>query len=637
MDSMLFNFIKRLHPFTLLEESKLAEVVKGLEQKKIDGNQMLYKQDESFIDHLSIIFEGTVEKYFENEHGERVLKENFSKGDTLGAISIMLNNRKCIRSVRTLEPVILYQLPKEIFESIFEQNEEVANYFYQQFGKRMLKHGYASMLANKHTDTKEAFSEINFNEKLDAVYSKGMCLCDMHNTIQEAAKKMENWEEDYLLVTDESQRVIGIVTDKELRKGVIIQEKNVHVPVWHIMNTNLLQLPGSAFTYEAILNMLRNKSQYLLVRDDETQAVKGIVSLAKLLGAHNQSPFVFLKGIDLEKDAPSLTNKWNKVPLLVRGMLQRGTKPESVNHMVSAISDSITSRVVKMAMANLGKPPAGFVFMALGSEGRKEQTLFTDQDNAIIYEDVPDSLAKEATEYFLALGKQVSDDLHEIGFTYCKGDLMAKNPKWNQSYSTWVKYYDKWITEPFSENVLFSSTFFDCRAIYGEDNLLLNLREFLFNRIHSKGELFFAQLTRTSLNNKPPLTFFRNFQLVEQENKVKALDIKKAMTPIVDFARIYSLKHQISLTNSGERLRRLKERGIITDTAFSELYQAYYFMMRLRMTFQTHLMSQNQPASNLIDLKWLSKIERVTLKEIFKLIEKYQQQLGMAYMGVLSI
>jgi CBS domain-containing protein len=275
--------------------------------------------------------------------------------------------------------------------------------------------------------------------------------------------------------------------------------------------------------------------------------------------------------------------------------------------------------------------------MALGSEGRKEQTLSTDQDNAIIYEDVSEDKREAVREYFLELGKQVCDGLAMTGFAYCEGGLMAKNSKWNHSLSHWKKNYTKWIDEPFSDTVLRVSTFFDCRSVFGDSALLSELKQHIFEVLGEGNSLFFAQISRISQEIKPPLTsWFKNFILTQNEEGGKVLDIKKAMMPLADFARIYSLYHNIPATNTGERLKRLLEVGELTQEEFEELHQSYYFMMRLRLIHQASGMtSQRRAPNNLIDPQSMTQVERVALKQIFKIVQKYQTRLGVKFTGSL--
>jgi len=426
---------------------------------------------------------------------------------------------------------------------------------------------------------------------------------------------------------------VGLVTDRELRDQVVAEGLDVQRPVSHIMSQPVQEIEASAFSYEAILLMFRHKVDFLAVREEGR--LVGVISLDKLLNAQGKSPFIFVQSIAFDHDTPSLQEKWAEVPGIVEHLLERGTRPEIVNQVVSVISDAIAHNIIRRAIERLGPPPAKFVFMALGSEGRKEQTLKTDQDNAIIYEDLTGEKRERARSYFLDLGQQVCDELAAVGFAYCDGGLMAKNPKWNHSLSHWQANYRRWITEPGAENAIIGGTFFDCRAIYGEVELLQALRSSIFDQLEKGATAFFTALGRASLVNRVPLSLFGSFQLTEDGER-KGVNIKRAMSTISDFARLYALQQQLPATNTGDRLRHLTLKGTLQDGELDELLQSYYFMMRLRLTHQSRQLQAGLAPDNLVDPDDMSKIERVTLKEIFRLIEKYQKRVSIVFTGQLG-
>jgi CBS domain-containing protein len=362
----------------------------------------------------------------------------------------------------------------------------------------------------------------------------------------------------------------------------------------------------------------------------------GVVSRNKLLTDHATSPFVFIQSVKLATTIEELRRKWHRVPDIVYQQLSRGVRAEIVNQLVTAVSDSIAVKIIESSIEKLGEPPCKFVFMALGSEGRKEQTMKTDQDNAIIYEDLPEPKDPAVRQYFLDLAELISEKLNYVGFNFCTGGFMAKNPKWNHSISHWLENYQSWINEPQPESVMNFSTFFDCRFIYGERTLMTTLREFINEKLEKPSPMFFYLLANNALQYEPPLTFFlknfRTFSKGEQE----VLDIKKAMTPIVDLVRLYALKHRIFKTNTGERLEELYENDVFSRDEFHELRQAYYYMMAMRLKRQAkNIIRKQGEANNLIEPKSLTQIEQVTLKEIFKVIEKFQLKIKIEFKGSL--
>jgi CBS domain-containing protein len=298
------------------------------------------------------------------------------------------------------------------------------------------------------------------------------------------------------------------------------------------------------------------------------------------------------------------------------------------------VSDAILKKVMEFILAEMPPPPVEFVFMILGSEGRSEQTLKTDQDNAIIYTDVEPQAAEDVQAYFLQFAEKANHLLDQAGYAFCTGNVMARNPKWCQPLSVWKEYFSSWIHAGEAEDLLQASIFFDFRAGYGQDRLIQELRQFLFQSLGGWTG-FFRNLTENALYFRPPLGFFRNFVVESKGKHRNAFDIKSAMTPIVDFARIYALKNKIEEINTLDRLYQLFQRQVLSYPEYEELEKGYSFLMQLRFVRQvTAAIDEKVKPDNYINPKKLTRIEQTTLKEIFKRIEKIQTKLSFDFLGM---
>lgn len=634
MNDALFSFFKSCPPFEVLPDTELLSLIPQLTRKSVKANTLLYRHAVSPLRELSVIYSGSIEKYFLEKGGEKLFPEHFRKGDTFGAISILLNNRRAIRFVRSREDTVLYQLPDTLFISLCERYEEFSNFFTAQFGRRMLRSGYAGFLLHKvpepgGLDFQDQYFRLRVNEMLDPALNT----CPDSATILEAAQQITYARKGYVLVMSAEGKPVGVVSDSDLREKVILAGRDTGASVREIMHPAVYTIPAGALGHEAILKMLRLKVQRLFVAEGDQ--LIGVVTLESIYGSPARAPFLFIEGIGQATQTAELAVKWSQTPQIVQRLLERGVRPETVNQVITAISDAITHNIISRVIRELGEPPAAFAFMALGSEGRQEQTLRTDQDNAIIYEDVEESRRESVRSYFLTLGEKVCDALNEAGFAYCEGELMAKNSQWNHSLSHWKSNYDAWLEEPFASQVLRSVTFFDCRTVYGQSALLDELRGHFLQKLRNAPDLFFAQLAKISLEIKPPLTFFNNFQLKRAGGKDNVIDLKLAMMPIADFVRIHALKHGIEQANTGERLRRLADKQIFSEEEFQELQQGYYLMMRLRLIQQAKALTEARTeADNLIEPEALTQIERAALREIFKVVQKYQSRMGLVFAGM---
>jgi CBS domain-containing protein len=278
-----------------------------------------------------------------------------------------------------------------------------------------------------------------------------------------------------------------------------------------------------------------------------------------------------------------------------------------------------------------------FAFLVFGSEGRQEQTLMTDQDNAIVFEDTATGLESSFIQaYFIKLGSMVCRWLNQAGYHYCDGDNMAQNPQWCQPLTVWKRYFSEWIHAASAEDLLKTKIFFDFRCAYGADGLAEELRGFL-DAMVADNPRFFQLLARNVLPLTPPIGLFGKFVVESIDEHRKAFDIKSAMMPIVDYARIYALKHAVPATNTLERLQGLHERGVLTAQNHQEMVQAYSYLMQIRLQVQAAAIAAGSAKpDNYVTPKNLTSIEQKLLKEIFSQIKNFQAKLSYDFTGQLG-
>jgi CBS domain-containing protein len=426
---------------------------------------------------------------------------------------------------------------------------------------------------------------------------------------------------------------VGVITDSDLRKKVIAEGYDISRPVAEIMSSPISLIPKEALIFEAMMQMSQKGIKHLAVTDADEKVI-GVVTNRDLLSAQGQSPFFLIREISETSTLDGIIDKHNQLPGVIKSLIHGGAKAKNVTRLITTISDTILNKLIGMAINDLGNPPTEFVFMIMGSEGRKEQTLKTDQDNAIVYRDVDKESESRVQEYFLQLGEKVCSRLDQVGYAFCEGGNMAKNPKWCQPLSVWKEYFSSWIYSGGPEELLKSSIFFDFKGAYGDMKIIEELRRFLFDSLKGWAG-FFRNMTENALYFKPPIGFFRNFVVESKGQHRDSFDIKAAMQPVVDFARIYALKNKIDETNTQDRLFQLYLKKVLPWQDFNELDQAYAFMMQLRFVRQiSAIMDENAKPDNYINPKKLSRIEQTMLKEIFNRIEKLQAKIGFEFTGI---
>ena len=468
-----------------------------------------------------------------------------------------------------------------------------------------------------------------YSKRIKDLTVRTIRLSDPSTSILNCAAQMAREQVSCLFIGKDISQIEGFITDLTLRDKVLAKGLSTDTPVSEIMEKELVVISPEASLVEALILMFQTRARYLLVK--EKGQYLGWISRTKILTEQSQGPFMFIQSVKEARHFSELKEKWDFMPNLIHLLISRGMKASYVNQIITTVADTITQRVIERVIKELGPPPAKFVFIVFGSEGRGELSLKTDQDNAIIYEDKANEHREEVRAYFLEFATKVSTSLDQIGILFCEGELMAMNPKWTHSLSHWKRNYDTWVTDASQETAMNYSTFFDCRAIYGEFPLLEELQIHMGDLMEKAPERFFVNLGHNALQFEPPLTFFKRIRTEEIEGE-KQLNLKKTMRPIVDLARVYALRHRIFDTSTTARISKLGEKGIFSPKEVQELTHAFEYLMSLRLENQANaILNNHTKPKNFLLIKSLTKVQQVTLIEIFKVIEEFQARIKISF------
>ena len=435
--------------------------------------------------------------------------------------------------------------------------------------------------------------------------------CSLSNTINEVARIMTD-NRSKLICVKEKEDIIGVVTDTDLRSRVLAKEEAADKPIYAVMTSPVKTIKQDALLYEAVLLFEQEDITHLLVENNYGSII-GNISNQQCLEMQRNSLSYLIREINACFVISDLKRIYNKVPLLIQAIFTSTDNINSVSRIITSIADAINTRIIEMALKEVGEPPCEFAFVAMGSEGRGEQTLKADQDNAIIFEDH----TEENKAYFLRLSEIVNENLHVIGYSRCKGDLMAGNPEWCNALDVWKDYFSNWINNPDMSNVLDSSIFFDLRLIYGNNRLVNQLFDHVYASLDGN-MTFFNQLAKTVIRKKP---------IIEK----KKVDLKQFLQPIIGYLRIHALHHAIPETNSLLRLNQLMAYGVIPEKTGEEIEKIYNFLMHLRIKYQVDLLLDNDWPDNSVLLKNLTDIDQQTLKTILSEISKLQDDLQKSF------
>jgi len=623
-------FLSGIAPFSFLTEEAVEKAAEELSMVFHHKGTILFIQGRTRVGYLYILHKGSAERYYEQD-GRKIMRDILGEGDLYGGISMLLNDGLAVRTLEVTEDAYFYLLPKDIFLKICDAHEVFSEFFTDTFGKRMLDKSYAAIIARTSAPPEEALQL--FNQPVYQICNRATVFGTPDMTIQQVAERMNQENSSYLMIPSSEPQSAGIITESDLTRKVIARGYDISRPAVEVMSSPLRTIGENAMVFEALMQMMQYNVKHLAVNDAKNKII-GVLSNRELISAQGQSPLFLLREISRAEFFGEIVAQHQRLPGIVKGLISSGATARNINRMITTVSDAILKKIMEMVLQEMAPPPASFAFMIMGSEGRGEQTLKTDQDNAIIFEDVSDADLPTVSQYFLELGRRVCKLLDQAGYAYCEGDVMAQNPNWCQPLSVWMKYFLKWIHAAEPEDLLQASIFFDFRHGYGDSQMVEALRDHLYGAIGSWSG-FLRYMTENALYFKPPLGFFRNFVVESKGEHRDALDIKSAMTPIVDFARIYALKNGVHATNTLERLHQLHIKNVLTKEEYEEMEKAYSFLMQLRFVRQvTASIEQKAAPDNFINPKRMTRIEQTTLKEIFKRIEKFQAKMNFDFVGI---
>jgi len=277
--------------------------------------------------------------------------------------------------------------------------------------------------------------------------------------------------------------------------------------------------------------------------------------------------------------------------------------------------------------AALGTPPCPYAWLVLGSEGRYEQTLRTDQDNALVY---ADDAPPEAAAYFAMLAERMVEQLVACGFPRCPGEIMATNPRWRQPLQTWRSYFRQWINVPEEEALLRAAIFFDYRQVYGALDAEQALRPII--KRGREQRTFLGRLARAALRQPAPLNVFRQLVLERNGATRDLINLKlRGMALIVDLARLFALEAGCAATNTLVRLRESAASGGLSVSGAEELAAAFELIGRLRLRHQCDQLKRGEPLTNQVPVSHLSRTEQRELKQALRGVRDVQQSAEISF------
>ncbi len=616
----IYDFLKDFPPFNSLEEGQLMTICEQVKIGYYEVDDYVFEKDEGLHDAFYVVKDGAIGIFRDGN----ILVDKCDEGDIFG-LRALIRQSDYRLSAKAIEESIVYAISSSLLEKYITSNLDASKFIMASFASNNL---------NPHLDNDKGrlYSlEGEFSQHADhlayiqtVTYRKSPVICQEDTQIGTAAVTMTEKKVGSIIITRDN-RPKGIITDKDLRTKIATGKFSISDKVSQIMSSPVITVPANISIAEAQITMLRNKITHLCITKDGTVESKlvGVLSEHDLVVAQSNNPSFLIKEVKRALTDEKLRDVRQKAQDLMHRYLDQHIPVSFVSKIISAINEAITEKVIELSLDEIKvQPPTTFAWLSLGSQGRKEQLLLTDQDNALVFTDVPAEKYDETKSYFLKLAHLITEKLNVVGFEYCPAEMMANNPKWCLSLSEWETQFKDWITRPDEDKIMLSTIFFDYNRVHGDAHLVDQMTESIFQSI-ARYSIFLNFLALNAIKNPPPLGFFRQF-LVEHSGEHKDLfDIKaRAMMPLVDAARVLVLSKNINdHNNTLKRFEKLSE----LEPQNKELYSACMDAFKILLRFRTVEGLKHKDSGRFIDLKSLSKSNRLKLKGCFGSIKDIQE------------
>lgn len=448
-------------------------------------------------------------------------------------------------------------------------------------------------------------------------------------SVRAAAQLMSEQRVSSVLIVDAAGHLYGLVTDRDLRNRAVAQGLDIDRPVIDIATVAPMTMDVRKPAFDALLLMARHNIHHVPVLDGER--VAGMITASDLTEQHSTSAVYLAGDIYKQNTVDGLAAAASRVRQLQQNLAAAGATAYSTGHIITAVTDAITCRLVQLAEAKFGPAPVDYVWVAAGSQARSEQTAKSDQDNCLVLDDRYDEALHG--DYFKTFATWVCDGLDACGYIHCPGEMMAMTDQWRQPKSRWLQYFRKWVNQPEPKALMLTCVFFDQRAICGKTALLDELRNDVLAHTRNNS-LFLAHMVGNALTHTPPLGLFRSLSTIRSGDNKGTLDLKHSgIVPVVDLARVYALAGGHEAVNTHDRLAVAAASGEISEQSARDLRDALEFIATLRIQHQARQLAAGGKADNFLRPDELSNFERSQLKDAFGVVQSLQSVLGQRYQG----
>ena len=608
-------------PFDRMDPAHLEFLARSLKIAYFPTDAVILAPEQGEPKHLHIIKQGAVLT--------GSAKVDFGSGLALHQgecfpLGAMLARRPVSRSYFSSKDTFCYLLPATIFHQLLEQSAPFQSFCTQRIA-HLLQQALTSLHANS---TLNADLQQPLASSLGALLRGSAITCGESTSVREALDIMRQKGIGSMVVTDAGGNPTGIFTLHDLMNRVALAGRSVDEPIGASMTRNPITMPKEAFALDAALMLSRHGVRHILVMDGSRLA--GVISDKDLFSLQRVGLTQINAALREATAQDALANVARDIREFSRNLLAQGIDARHLSEIISTLNDLLSRRVIDLELHAAGIEANGLCWISLGSEGRHEQTLASDQDNAIVFADKagePNAMRKA----LLPVAKRINATLDACGFALCRGEIMASNPRWCMSETEWRQTFRHWINEGDPRAVLNATIFFDFRPLCGKHALAEELRAWLTQEV-ADNRRFLRLMAENALQNRPPLGVMRDFTPTADSAHPNTIDLKvNGATLFIDAARVCALESGTTQTNTAQRLEGWAAGRSVPAAHLDAWVGGFHFVQLVRLRHQQQQVARGEAPDNYLNPEQLNDLDRRILKEALRQAKSLQARLALDF------
>ena len=587
------TFLSNIHPFQVLTSEQMEMCIKHMDIAYYPKGSILINP-EKIPNYFFIVIKGSVYEY----SNEDIVLMDYQNQDSFDSNSLIYG--KCANTFKVFEDLICYEIEKKSFLKLIELNQQFKDYFLNDLVNKI-----QSLKDKEYTSELSSF----MIAKVEDTLIHEPCIVDENTKLIDAIEKSMEYKTSSIVVKKDTGEY-GIITDSLLKIKVLLEGRDLTIPVKDIAIFPLLNVNNDDYLFEALTILIKKNIKRIGVTNNKNEMI-GILEQMDILSHFANHTYVVDSKIKKSKNIEELKNASKDLLIIIKSLHAKGVKVNHISNLIGQLNTKVYQKLYSLILPIELQNNACLIVM--GSEGRNEQIIKTDQDNALVIKNGID------IELYKPYMNEITKHLIDFGYPSCEGNIMVSNPFWCKTVNAYKNEIARWIESPTFQNYMDLAIFLDSFAVAGNKELLINLKNDLFDKVHDK-DVFLAYFAKATLTFDTPNT------ITNIINKSHYIDIKKAaIFPIVQGIRSLALREKIKETTTIKRIKILEDKKILEKEKVAELLEVFEFVNTLRLKTQLEYIHNGKKINNEINSHNLGKIERDLLKDSFKIINEFKR------------